>query len=207
MTSNRLLTCCPVIIPPRPGLIDSWTHRPHLVVINGAHDTWRPLVAEHGWLTHEATDRRNLTCPVAWNHAFHVADKAGCTHVALLSQSFVFLDPMTEWVDLIERHAPHDRAIIQQHTPFHCIVIPTAMWHHVGRFDESLPIWSDVDFLRRAQLAGHPDPYLVPVNALDERCAALTAGAVTAELYHDDKVRFIAKWSRHPPASPGTKPA
>jgi hypothetical protein len=192
-----LLTVCPVIIPPRPGLIDSWNHPDHFVIVNGAHDEWRTVLEHQPWSSHTPDTLQNLGCPTSWNIGFRHARELGHDHVAILSQSTILhagTRRLAATFASAARHAPPAKITTTQHS-FHCVVISVRCWEQLDGFDESLPVWADIDFVRRAWLAD-PDLALASINVpgLDERCAALRYGVVDASLYHNDKTRYAVKW-------------
>jgi predicted 2-oxoglutarate/Fe(II)-dependent dioxygenase YbiX len=199
----ELLVACPVILPPRPGLLESWTHRPHLCIINGDHDLWADICREHGLLATAAVDADgqpgNYGCPASWNLAFTVAQAAGLGYVTIVSQSLVADGGTGRLPRLLARYGDH-RGLLTRHD-FHCITIAVATWELVGPFDEDLPICADVDWWRRAFLAGiwnDDDPVpgvTAPVfTASDERKAAARAGVVDPDMYSVDAARYAAKW-------------
>lgn len=192
-----ILTVCPVIIPPRPGLLDSWDHQPHMVVINGEHDLWLDLCHRHQWMPVVHDDHRNIGCPASWNFGFTIAETYGFDYVTILSQSFVPTRGLDDLTRRIEADADH-RGARTNHMLFHCATFSVATWKEIGGFDESLPIWCDIDFIRRGYLAGvfGPDRRLpvLSVDALDERCAAVYAGAISSAVYDEDELRYAQKW-------------
>jgi hypothetical protein len=194
-----LLTVCPVIIPPRPGLLESWDHSPHVVVVNGCHDLWAELAVGRDWIVVD-DERRNRGCPASWNCGFRIAQERGTTHVGILSQSLVAAGAISSLARQVARRAD-ERGAFTRHS-FHCVVFSVELWTAVGGFDEELPIFADVDFLRRAFLAGlvSPDRRLpqIDIVAVDEKNAAARAGAVSPELYTIDEQRYIGKWGGTP---------
>lgn len=193
-----LLTVCPVITPPKPGLLESWNRDEHLVVVNGARRYWLDELPRHSWHVHVPHEPKNLGCPASWNIGFEFARDNDISHVAILSQSLIIDGGTSRLATRVAVHcgviAPWARVILTQHS-FHAIVISVKIWEHLGGFDETLPVWGDIDFIRRAWLH---DPNItfgnIDVPGSDERCAALRAGAVTEDVYHADKVRYAAKW-------------
>lgn len=203
--TSLVLTTCPVIIPPREGVVESWTHHHHHVVVNGAHDHWTPILQGRGWLTHTDPERRNLGCPASWNLAFIEASRRAYRWVIILSQSTALAAGTAELANWIERRAPADR-IVQTSFDFHCIAIPVAVWRRVGGFDESLPIFADIDFYRRAELAGIPPYGRLTLAGRDEYCAAARAGAIPESLYDLDAERYATKWGGPARAETLTQP-
>jgi hypothetical protein len=187
-----LLVVCPVITPPKPGLLDSWTHRPHLVWVNGAAGVWTDVCDRHGLQSAGTGD--NVGCMVPWNAGFCMARDTGHTHVAIMSQSLILDGGTTELATTVDRYADDRGLMIQRR--FHCVVFAVELWERVGPFDESLPIWGDMDFVRRIYLAGELRTWFprAPIGHRDERSAAVRAGAVDRSMYDTDKARYAAKW-------------
>ena len=77
-----LLIVCPVILPPRDDVLASWTHRPHLAVINGRHDRWEQVCSDHRIDAHRSDG--NAGCPRSWNIGFAHARERGIDHVAIV---------------------------------------------------------------------------------------------------------------------------
>lgn len=194
-----LLVVSPVILPPRPEVLASWTHRPHLCVLNGRHDLWEETCAEHGLDADRSAG--NAGCPASWNLGFEVARDRGLEYVAIVSQSLE-LDPpgTTRLGELLERRAD-ERGLVTNWS-FHLAVFSVALWERVGPFDEDLPIYCDTDFVRRLYLAGERTPdNLMPtavVPGRSTRAATLRAGLLPLDAYDVDRRRYIAKWGREP---------
>ena len=199
---NSILSVCPVIVPPRGGLLRSWDYDEHFVVVNGRHDLWDKLAAGKSWLV--ARQQGNGGCPHSWNLGFKAAQRLGRSHVLILSQSLLANDGLATAVQCLAEGAD-DRGAITRHS-FHCVVFSVALWEAVGGFDENLPVYCDIDFLRRCYLAGllSPDRRLPFVNvaADDARNLAMRNGAVPASMYTEDLHRYIAKWGGEPGAEP-----
>lgn len=196
-----LLTVCPVIVPPRDGLLDSWDHPQHLVVVNGDVDDWRQRCQERGWSYLLDRYSRNVGVPASWNLAFHRAKQVGATHVAILSQGTVLAGGTKHlaWLVAKRPHAPWIEISGGVGQRFHCIVVSVAVWEHVGGFDETLSIWCDVDFMRRLWLSGRgerwaPRAVRVQLPADDLQNSAVRAGVVPAHVYDVDRQRYTDKW-------------
>lgn len=213
MKPISLLIVTPVIAPPRPGLVESWSHRPHLVVVNGAVEAWRPILAEAGlWAAFPvdgAGGAVNLGCPASWNLAFRLADEAAIDYVTVTSQGLVLAGGTAGLAEAVADRA--DDAGLQLAGSFqkwHCLTIAVEVWRRVGPFDEALPIYADCDFTYRCRLA---DVHLefVPHATLDfddHRGTAVAAGAVPASLYERDLDRYVAKWGGEPYQETGPTP-
>jgi hypothetical protein len=207
-----LLIVCPVILPPRAAVLDSWTHRPHLCVINGNHDWWERVCLERGldFIRSEG----NAGCPASWNRGFEHARAQGHEYVAILSQSLVLgSGPLevggTSLLAACVRSFGDERGLV---TPwsFHAIVFSVALWERVGPFDEGLPIYCDTDFVRRLFVAGertaaNPMPEVLHLPCQSVRGATFAAGLVPSDAYELDRRRYIAKWG-HEPIDPCNPP-
>lgn len=201
-----LLIVCPVILPPRADVLASWTHRPHLCVLNGRHDEWEAVCAESGILAHRSAG--NAGCPASWNLGFERARELGHDHVAIVSQSLVLAPPGTELLAEVVEGLADDRGLVTNWS-FHAVVFSVALWERVGPFDEALPIYCDTDFVRRLFLADERTPSnpmpgaIVPAESV--RGATLKAGLIPLDAYDVDRERFIAKWGVEPD-DPGAAP-
>lgn len=196
-----LLTVCPVIVPPVDGLLDSWDHPNHLIVVNGDSDAWRERCQERGWAYRMDRYSRNLGCPASWNLAFHRARQIGASHVAILSQGTVLADGTKHLEQILAKRpqAPWIEVSGGVASPWHCRVIAVDVWERVDGFDPQLPIWADIDFQRRVWLTGDWDRWSqravrVQLPARDVRNSAARAGAVPLYVYDLDRHRYAAKW-------------
>jgi len=208
-----LLIVTPVVAPPRPGLVESWDHRPHLVVVNGAGDVWDPIARDHGLVAAIPRDVAggpvNLGCPASWNLAFRAADGAGIAYVTVTSQGFVLADGTAALAEAVGRRA--GRVGLQLAGSFqkwHCLTIAVDLWRRVGPFEEGLPIYADVDFAYRCRLAGVWLEHAPSVRLAfsDRRHTALDAGVVDRAAYERDMARYVAKWGGEPYAETHTAP-
>lgn len=202
-----LLIVCPVILPPREEILDTWTHRPHLCVVNGRHDLWADACADRGLLAHHSNG--NAGCPAAWNLGFAHAQAEGIDHVAIISQSLELDPPGTQHLaELVADHAD-DRGLTTNWS-FHAIVFSVDLWTAIGPFDETLPIYCDIDYARRLHAAGartrsHPLPH-ADLPGTTTRAATHAAGLIPFDAYDVDRHRYIAKWGHEPvdPCAPLT---
>lgn len=200
--TRRVVTCCPVIVPPRANIVESWTHPDHVVIVNGDHDAWRERCAGRPWHMIDDHGPTNLGCPASWNRAFGYAQRIGAEYVVIMSQSLLVHDGTAALAAEVAEHA-NAYGLVNAATPeatFHCIAISVALWAELDGFDESFPIWCDIDFLRRVE-RGHGggqrcEALFAPgyVAATTERCIALRAGAVTRAVYDDDKAHYLEVW-------------
>jgi hypothetical protein len=192
-----IVTICPVIAKPRDGLLESWDHRDHVVIVNGEHDHWAEVVDGQPWHVHTDADRRNLGCPTSWNLGFRHARRVGARYGVILSQSLVTtkgLRDLTRAFATVARRAG-DPAVVLSRYSFHCIAIRVDHWEHLGGFDETLDVWCDIDFLRRSWLDDEHITFTgTRTEARTERCIAVRSGAVSADIYELDEARYIAKW-------------
>lgn len=199
-----LLIVCPVILPPRRDVLESWSHRPHLVVINGRHDDWQRAAHDHG--LDAVRSAGNAGCPASWNIGFERARELGLDHVAIVSQSLVIASPGTARLAELVEHQADERGLMTDWS-FHAVVFSVALWERIGPFDEALPIYCDIDYVRRLYLAGERTPERplpgVTLPAKSERAATLRAGLIPLDAYDVDRKRYIAKWG-HDPDDPGT---
>lgn len=192
-----LLCVTPVIAPPRPGLVESWDHPAHLVIVNGARRTWQDIGGDRPWLMYAAESGRNLGCPKSWNLGFRLAVENRISHVAILSQGLVIEDGTAALAAEVEAH-PDVSWITGPWMCFHGVVWPVDVWERLDGFDETLPIWADVDFVRRLHLAGEWErgrhqARQVALRATDVEGTAVQAGLHPA-VYETDKRRYAAKW-------------
>lgn len=190
-----LLCVTPVIAPPRTGLVESWDHPAHLVVVNGAHDTWRAIGEDKPWLVCAAASGRNLGCPASWNFGFRLAADNGISHVAILSQGLVIADGTSRLAAEVDADVSW---ITGPWMCFHGVVWPVDVWARLGGFDETLPTWADVDFVRRLHLAGEYErgrrqARHVSLAADDVAFTAVRAGFDPA-VYDADRQRYADKW-------------
>lgn len=199
--TGGLLVVCPVILPPRPDVLASWDHRPHLCIVNGHADEWEAACAEHGLTSFVTRDAQtgevsNAGCPKSWNWGFEIARDYGFGYVAIVSQSLVLRSGTSKLAQWVDRRA--DERGLTTDWSFHCIVFSVALWERMGGFDEGLPIWCDIDFLWRCHEAGERTPERpmpgVRLVGRSERAAAAMAGAVPVSFYLEDEQQFIAKW-------------
>lgn len=194
-----LLIVCPVILPPRPELLASWTHRPHLCVLNGRHDLWQETCDELG--LEAIRSDGNAGCPASWNVGFEHARERGLEYVAIVSQSLVIPPPGTARLAELVEHRADERGLVTNWS-FHAAVFSVALWERVGPFDEGLPIYCDTDYVRRLFLAGERTPAnLMPTAILEAestRAATLRAGLIPLDAYDVDRKRYIAKWGSEP---------
>lgn len=201
-----LLVGVPVILPPRAEVTASWTHRPRMLYINGAHDEWFDWAArtEGTWWDSDP-DSKNIGVAASWNRIFEAARNIGMTHVALMSQGVV-LDGGTEHLaTLVEKYADW-RGLLTDFA-WRVIVLAVAVWEQVGPFDEGFQYgyYEDSDYTRRLFLAGihHPDNPMPKVgrDLLDgtaTEAATMTARLIPREVYGENGQRFYDKWNGVP---------
>lgn len=196
--------------PATPDVVESWTHPDHVIVVNGAHDWWRSTAAGRPWHVIDDHGPTNLGCPTSWNAGFRLARELGHRYVVITSQGLLLHQGTGHLAELVAQHADDNGLTCTGVPTFHCVVFSVALWESVGGFDESFPIWCDMDFLRRVEPVARVHPFqpgrapvmpVVPLDASGERCTALRAGVVTAATYEDDKARYLAKWK-----PPGSRP-
>lgn len=194
-----LLIACPVILPPRVEVLDSWTHRPHLCVINGHHDEWEQVCEERGLLALRSDG--NAGCPRSWNLGFEIARDGGIDYVAIMSQSLELEAPGTEMLARCVEELADERGLVTDWS-FHAVVFSVALWERIGPFDESLPIYCDIDYAQRLHAAGERTP-ANPIRAVTlpgrtERAATATAGLIPPDAYEVDRRRYVRKWGAEP---------
>lgn len=203
-----LLVACPVILPPRTDVVASWTHRPHLLIINGAHSEWLtvidPAVNADRFL-YTPCDEGNRGVAASWNLALKSAQRRSIDYVALVSQSLLIDGGTARLAELVEQHAD-ERGLLTDHA-WHCIVLSVACYEQLGPFDENFSpaYYEDSDMVRRMFLAGvhtpsHPMRKVGPPEfvATCETAATLRAGLIDAGCYERNRLLYERKWGGPP---------
>lgn len=203
-----LLVACPVILPPRPDVVASWTHRPHLVIVNGSEAEWidRAEVGPHGEiLSIWNRPPGNRGVAASWNIAFGQARARGVDHVALVSQGTVLDGGTLRLARLVAEHADW-RGLLTDFA-WHCIVLSVALWEQIGPFDEQFwpAYYEDCDYVRRLEILGlHTPSNPIPkvgrdlLDGTEQTAAALTAGVIDSSCYGENGRRYAEKWGGSP---------
>lgn len=201
-----LLVGCPVILPPKREILASWTHRPHLLIVNGADDEWMPLANERtGLLALNADPPQNVGVARSWNVIFEQARLMHFSHVALIAQG-TRLDGGTARLAALVDEWADDRGLLTDFA-WHCIVLSVKTWEKVGRFDEQFwpAYYEDNDYVRRLELAGiHTPDHRIPklsrlvLSGTETTAETLTAGLIPAGVYGANATRYEEKWGGPP---------
>jgi hypothetical protein len=205
--SMSLLVGCPVILPPRDDVIASWTHRPHMIIVNaptddGQHE-WAALapmrdIYNIGW-------KPAVNCGVArsWNMIFEQAQRTGYSHVALISQGVVLEGGTAHLAELVDEYAD-ERGLLTDFA-WHCIVLSVKTWEQLGPFDTTFSpaYYEDSDYVRRLFLAGlhTPDNRMPKVerDLLDgTETVAAAKHLIPPETYGRNASTFELKWGGPP---------
>lgn len=202
-----LLVGCPVILPPRDDVVASWTHRPHIIIVNGADNEWERQM--YAW--DDPSDvhsmayfaGHNLGVAASWNRIFTAAFRLGYSHVALISQGVVLEGGTAHLAELVDKYAD-DRGLLTDFA-WHCIVLSVKTWEQVGPFDEGFEYayYEDSDYVRRLFLAGlHTPDNRIPKVGRDLLDGTETVAAakhlIPPDTYGKNGLRFREKWGGDP---------
>lgn len=198
-----LLVGCPVILPPRDDVIASWTHRSHLVVINGAFDEWVGPGLDAAKSTLFRGNGTNIGVAASWNLIFEVGREREFSHVALISQGTVLEGGTAHLAELVDEYAD-DRGLLTDFA-WHCIVLSVKTWEQLGPFDEGFKYayYEDSDYVRRLFLAGlHTPDNRIPKVGRDLLDGTETVAAakhlIPPDTYGKNGLRFREKWGGDP---------
>lgn len=223
-----LLVGCPVILPPRDDVLASWTHRPHLLVINGESAAWSAEARSRYGTRREyrtvsnrehvglcpcadagdsggicAGTAKNIGVAASWNQVFRSAQDLNVSHVALISQGTVLEGGTARLADLVDEYAD-ERGLLTDFA-WHCIVLSVKTWEQLGPFDEGFgyAYYEDSDYVRRLFLAGlHTPDNRMPKVERDLLTGTETVAAakhlIPADTYGKNGLRFREKWGGDP---------
>lgn len=201
-----LLVGCPVILPPWPDVVASWTHRPHLLIINGAERAWANVAAPNtGFLSINWDPPANAGVARSWNLIFGQAAAMYVDHVALVSQGTLLDGGTDRLARLVAEHADW-RGMLTDFA-WHCIVLSVELWKAVGPFDEQFwpAYYEDCDYVRRLEILGlHTPSNPIPkvgrdlLDGTEQTAAALTAGVIDSSCYGENGRRYAEKWGGSP---------
>lgn len=207
-----LLVGCPVILPPRADVVASWTHRPHLLIVNGADDDWMPLATpETGLLAVNWSPPANGGVARSWNIIFRQAREMGLSHVALISQGVVLEGGTARLAELVDEYADW-RGLLTDFA-WHCIVLSVRVWEQLGTFDETFTpaYYEDSDYVRRMFLGGiHTPDDRMPKVERDLLTGTETVAAaihlIPEDTYGRNGATYRKKWGGEPFQEAYTRP-